>query len=181
MFLAQKNMKLRELCDCAKKDARKNLEEFRNKYGRDPDSFGDFISYRSVENLLKDEGIRLSAKGAIEAYIHGDRKIKKIFDAKVDLEGIERILFPALLQGIHFGSSFPEVTERMYRKAHEDDEDFWARKWHGITIPEELEAWSFEETQKAVLRMVAAYTSEYYPELLDPLDLRGYIDTKSNR
>jgi len=163
-----------------KKDARKNLEEFRNEYGRDPYTFGDLTSYRSVENRLRNEGIRLSAEDAIESYIHGDRKIKKIFDAKVDLEGIERILFPALLQGIHFGSSFPELTERMYRKAHEDDEDFWARKWHGITIPEELEAWSFEETQKAVLQMVAAYTSEYYPELLDPLDLRGYIDTKSN-
>jgi hypothetical protein len=31
------------------------------------------------------------------------------------------------------------------------------------------------EQEEAVLQMTAAYASEYYPELLDPLDLRGHL------
>ena len=164
-----------------KEDASKNLEEFRNKYGRDPDTFGDFTSYRSVENRLRNEGISLSARDAIEAYARGDRKIQKIFNEKVDLEGIEGIIFPPLLQGIHFGSSFPELTENIYRKACQDDKDFWARRWHGVTIPEELEAWGLEETQKAVLQVVAIYASKYYPEVIDSLGLRGFLQPNESR
>lgn len=164
-----------------KKDARKNLEEFRNKHGRDPDTFGDFTSYRSVENRLRNEGISLSARDAIEAYAQGDRKIQKIFDEKVDLEGIERIIFPPLLQGIYFGSSFPELAERMYRKAYEEDRDFWARKWYGVTVPEELKTWNFEETQKAVLQVVAIYASKHYPEVIGPLGLRGFLQPTKSR
>lgn len=158
-----------------KKDARKNLEEFRNRHGRDPDTFGDFTSYRGVENRLRNEGIGLSARDAIKAYAQGDRRIQRIFDEKVDLEGIEGIVFPPLLQGIHFGSSFTELTEKMYRKAYEDDKDILARKWHGITIPEELKTWSLEETQEAILQIVAIYASKYHPEVIDPLDLRGFL------
>lgn len=165
-----------------KKDARENVEEFRNKYGRDPDTFGDFISYRKVENRLRKEGIRLSAKDASKAYAEGDRKIQKIFHEKVDLEGIERIMYSPLLQGIHFGSSFPELTERMYQKAYEEDRDFGTRpEWHGLTIPEELKAWSLKETQKAVLQMVAAYASKCYPELIDPLGLRGSLQQNNSQ
>jgi len=164
-----------------KKDARKNLEEFRNKYGRDPDTFGGFTSYRRVENRLRNEGIRISARDAMEAYAQGDRKIRKIFNEKVDLEGIEGIVFPPLLQGIHFGRSFPELTEKMYRKAYEDDQGILARKWNGVTIPEELKAWSLEETQKAVLQIVAIYSSKYYPEVIDPLGLRGFLQPSESR
>jgi len=164
-----------------KKDAMKNLEEFRNKHGRDPDTFGDFTSYKSVENRLRNEGISLSARDAIEAYAQGDRKIQKIFDEKVDLEGIEGIMFPPLLQGIHFGSSFPELTEKMYRKAYEDDKDIPARKWHGVAIPEELKTWSLEETQKAILQIVVIYASKYDPEVIDPLNLRGFLQPSKSR
>jgi hypothetical protein len=169
-----------EVMRLCKKDARKNLEEFRNKHGRDPDTFGDFISYRSVENLLRNKWVKLSAKEATEAYTEGNRRIKKIFDLQVELEGNEQRMIIMLLQGIQFGSSFPELTERMYQKACEDNKNFWAGKWHGLTIPEELKIWSLEETQRAVLRMVAVYTSEYYPELLDPLGLRVYLNVEGS-
>jgi hypothetical protein len=160
-----------------KKDARKNFEEFINEFGREPDTFGEFISYRNVEKRLRNAGIRLSAKDAVEAYAHGDKKIKNIFDEKVDLEGIDRIMMPPLLQGIQFGSSFPELTEKMYHKAYKENDNYWTGTWaHGLDTPSELKPWSLEETQRAVLQMVAVYTSEYYPELLDPLDLRKFIE-----
>lgn len=176
-----KDDKVNRIMSLCKEDAKKNLEKFMNEFGREPDTFGNLISYRFVENYLQNEGVRLSAKEAIEAYIHGDRKIKKIFEEKVDLEGIEGIMFPPLLQGIHFGNSFPELTERMYRKAYEEDRDFWARKYRGVTIPEEFKTWNLEETQKAVLQVVAIYASKYYPEVIDPLGLRGFLQPSKSR
>lgn len=163
------------IMNLCKKDAKKNLEEFRNKYGQDPDTFGDFISYRSVENLLRNKGVRLSAKEAIEAYTEGSKKIKKIFDLEVELEGNEQRIIIMLLQGIQFGSSFPELTERMYQRLRKEDDAFWANRFYGIKVPATLKPRSLNETQQSILRIVAAYTSEYYPELLDPLDLRDYI------
>jgi hypothetical protein len=165
--------RIMKLC---KKDAEINLKRFINEFGREPDTFADFITYRSIQSRLEIEGIWLSAKEAIEAYIHGDRKIKKIFDERVDLKGIEEILFPPLLQGINFGSSFPELTKRLYQKVRSENDDFWARTWaHGLNIPETLKPWSLEETQRAVLQIVAAYTSQYYPKSLDSLGLRRYL------
>lgn len=178
-----KGYKANRIVSLCKKDAKKNLDEFISELGREPHTFGDFVSYRAVENFIRNRGgIRLSAEDAVEAYTRGDRKIKKIFDEKVDSEGIERITTPLFWQGIQFGSSFPELTERMYQKARKEDDDFWSRTGaHGLGIPETLKPWSLEETQRAVLIMVALYASEYYPELLDPLGLRGYIDTEGSR
>ncbi len=165
-----------------KKDARKNFKEFVNEFGREPDTFGDLISYRTLGKKLRNADVRLSAEEAVEAYTQGDRRIKKIFNEKGDLEDgeIGQILGIMLLQGIHFGSSFPELTEKMYQRAQMEDNDFWTAKWQGVTIPEEFKATGLEETEGAVLQMVAAYTSEYYPELLDSLDLKGYIDTNES-
>jgi len=71
----------------------------------------------------------------------------------------------------------------MYRNAHESIKmDVWYEaRAHGLAIPEKPTKISLEEQEGVVLQMVAAYTSEYYPELLDPLDLRCYIDTEGNR
>lgn len=82
------------------------------------------------------------------------------------------------LEGIGFGSSFPQLTEKMYRNLHESiDMDVWS-KWraHGLAIPEKPTQMTLEEQEALILQMVAAYTSEYYPELLDLLDLRGHLD-----
>ena len=169
-----KNYKATRIMSLCKKDAKKNLNSYINEFGQEPNTFSDFVSYRNAEVLLRNESVRLSAKEAIEAYCQGDRKIKKIFDKKIDLEDGQSIMI-MLLQGIHFGSSFPELTEKMYRKTHENDRDFWTGKWHGVTMPEEFKVMSLEETERAVLQMVALYASKYYPELLDPLNLRGYL------
>lgn len=174
-----KDYKVNGIMKLCKKDAKKNLETFVNEFGRKPETFGDFTSYRRLKSLFRNEGVRLGAEEAIEAYTQGDRKVKKIFNEKIDLEG-GQILIVMLLQGIHFGSSFPELTEKMYRKTHEDDRDFWAGKWYGVTIPEEFKIMSLEETEGVVLQMVALYASKFYPELLDSLDLRGYIDTEGS-
>tara|TARA_B100000315_G_scaffold53234_1_gene47567 strand:+ start:410 stop:1135 length:726 start_codon:yes stop_codon:yes gene_type:complete len=160
-----------QLC---KKDAKNNL-------GREPATFDDFAFYSGIEKRLRTEGIDLSPQDAFEAYSHGDRKIKKLFDEKVASEGVGEHTAIMLLQGINFGSSSPELTEKMYRKAYEDERDFWAGKWYGVTIPEEFKVASLEAGEGAVLQIAVAYTLEYYPELLDSLDLRDYINTEGSR
>ncbi len=168
--------KVNEVMRLCKKDAGKNLEEFRNEFGQEPNTFDDFAFYRGLGHALKTEGIRLSPREAFEAYLSGDRKVKRLFDTKVDIEGIGQSIMILLLQGIHFGSSFPELTEKMYENAYKDDKHFWAGTWaHGLATPEELRVQSLEEGEEAVLQVVAAYTSIYYPELVDPLDLRGFL------
>ena len=65
--LGTEEHRINEVMRLCKKDAKKNLEEFINEFGREPNTFGDFISCRRAENRLRNEGIRLSAKDAIEA------------------------------------------------------------------------------------------------------------------
>jgi len=63
----------------------------------------------------------------------------------------------------------------MYQKAQEDA-DSWIGKWHDIVNSEEFKVISLEETQKAVLQMVALYASQYYLELVTPLGLEGFLE-----
>lgn len=103
-----------------------------------------------------------------------------MFDEKVDSEGVGEHTAIILLQDVNFGSSFPELTEKIYRKAFRNDMaemDTWTRTFaHGLNIPKGLAPMSLEEGGEEVLQMVAAYTSKYYPELFGALDLRGYVE-----
>jgi hypothetical protein len=139
------------------------------KFGGEPSSFYIFFISGELEKL----GLSLSS----------DLKVlKKAFKEKWSLKTTEPFIKIFGLEGIGFGSSFPELTEKMYRNSYENiDMDVWTKhRAHGLAIPEKPTIISLEEQEKTVLQMVAAYASEYYPELLDPLDLRGYIDTIGN-
>ena len=153
--------------------AKKRLEEFRNELGKEPDSFFEFIYFRELESA-----IGLSLNDCFEAYAAGNKKVMKAFDEKVALKEASPIITMYEEEGIGFGSVFPELTERMYRNAIEHiDMDRWSEaRSYGVTLPEKPTIISLEEQEDIVLSMVAAYVSEYYPELLDPLDLRGYLE-----
>lgn len=151
--------------------AQKRLEKFRNEVGKDPDRFDEFILIREFESTT---GLSLTS---FEAYARGNKKILKACDEKFPLEKAEPYIKMFGIEGIGFGSSFPELTEKMYRNAFEKiDMDVWARaRAHGLAIPEKPTIISLEEQEETVLQMVAAYTSEYYPELLESLDLRSHL------
>ena len=154
-------------------EAKKRLDTFRSEVGKEPETFFEFIQLRELERT-----IGLSLNDALKAYSGGDKRIMKALDDKVPLKEVEPYIKFLGLEGIGFGNSFPQLTERMYRKAHEFiDMDVWS-KWraHGLAIPEKPTQMTLEEQEALILQMVAAYTSEYYPELLDPLDLRGHLD-----
>ena len=153
--------------------AKERLEKFRNELGKEPDTFNEFILFKELESA-----IGVSMEDWFEAHTKGNTKIMKVADEKVPLKKAEPNIKWFGLEGIGFGSSFPELTEKMYRNTFEKiDRDSWieARK-HGLAISEEPTIISLEEQEEIVLQMVAGYASEYYPELLDPLDLRGYLE-----
>jgi len=173
---------IKRITALCKKDARKNLKEFEGQRGRGPRTFDDFIFYRGIEGLLSAVSVQMSPRDAYEAYLRGDKKLKKVLDQKVDAKGeaeeavAKRFMQLPLLQGVFFGSSFPELTQTMHQKAWEDDRGFWARIWpHGLVMPEEFKAASLEETETTVLLIVADYASKYYPEFIDALGLMSVI------
>lgn len=176
------NQKVNEVVRLCKKDAEKNLEEYKNKFGQEPDTFDGFAFYWWIGNVVKTVGIRLSPREAFKAYLSGDRKVKRLLDRKVDTEGMGQKIMTMLLEGIYFGSTFPKLTEKMYQNAYKDDKDFWTSSWaQGLAVPEELKVKSLEETERAVLQIVAVYASKYYPELIDPLGLMGFLQPSKSR
>lgn len=153
--------------------ARECLDKLRNEVGKEPDRFDEFIQFRELEDT-----IGLSLNDCFEAWTHGNKKVMRAFDEKFPLEKVEPIIKMFGLEGIGFGSSFPELTEKMYGNAYEDiDMDAWSKhRAHGLAISEKPTIISLEEQEETVLQMLAAYMAEYYPELLDPLGLRGYLE-----
>jgi hypothetical protein len=170
-----------ELVQTCKDAAKKRLDEFRRDIGKEPDTFKEFILDRELERSglrrLLDDAAR-SIVTHLETRTHREKALKA-FLKKVPLEKAYPYLYIFGMEGVGFGSSFPELTERMYRNATENiDMDEWTevRNKMGLDIPEKPDVVSLEEREKALLSIVSAYTAEFYPELLDPLDLRNIIE-----
>lgn len=161
-----------EFIEFLQEEAKNRLEQFVNEVGKEPNTFFEFILIKELEKA----GINIG--DSFEAYMHGDKSVIKAADEKVPLQAAEPIIKKFQLEGIGFGSAFPELTEKLYRNTFEKvDRDSWveARKY-GLAISEEPTIISLEEQEEIVLQMVAGYASEYYPELLDTLDLRQYLE-----
>ena len=138
--------------------ARERLE----KFGKEPDSFFNFIMSTELEKV----GLSLTGSEF--------KTLKKTFDDKFPLKGSEPLIKLIGEEGIGFGSCFPDLTEKIWRHAYESvDMDSWSEaRAYGLTLSEKPPKMSFEEREQTVLDMVAIYAAVYYPELLDPLDLR---------
>ncbi len=149
--------------------AKERLDTFRNEVGNEPDTFNEFTVLRALDCLT---GPSPDLK-----------TLKKVFSRKVQLEKAWLDIQTFGVEGIAFGNSFPELTERMYRNSYENyDMDKWSfARAQGLDIPEKPDIISLEEREGSLLQTVAAYTSQYYPELLDPLDLGGCLDTEGSR
>jgi len=151
--------------------ARERLKEYKKEFKKEPNSFYELFYVLELKRL---------------GLSRGDTDLKTIAKAcreKCSLKKVEDYIKMFGLEGIGFGSCFPELTEKMYRNYHESiDLDIWSKvRALGLDIPEKPDIVSLEEAEETALQMVAAYTAEYYPELLDALDLRGYIDTEGSR
>lgn len=176
----------------AQEAAEKRLDEFKKEHGDEPVTFSDFIYWPlwetttglSFGELFKPEHVENRERTRKRL----SRTIQKKLREKVPLEEAQPAISSFLLEGIGFGSIFPKLTEKMYKNAYEKTDEEFQRisRALGFSTPEDLSrrvglpnpkdrAPTLKEREDGVLQMVAAYTSEYYPELLDPLDLRGHL------
>jgi len=184
--------------------AKERLDEFKKERGREPHSFLEFIQVKQLENAIPDEKLKglfsglyeerymrqkgraggretdevrelrqLSFKGKIKA-----KKAMKKLEMKVSLRASEIAQRIFGREGIAFGISFPKLTERMYRNLQENvDMLGWSEaKAHGLAVPEEPPIITLEEGEEVILKTVAVYTNRYWPEMLDSLDLRSYLE-----
>ncbi len=97
--------------------AKKRLEGYISEVGKYPNTFVEFVQLRELDMVLKRMG--LSLDGAYEAYRNGEKRARQVFDHKVKLENVEPHVRTYLLQGIGFGSTYPKLTEKMYRNNYE--------------------------------------------------------------
>ena len=174
------------------------LKKYIEEEGKEPDTFYGFIALKELEEASKVMGISID-----DDYEHGNRKrylkdLRKSWGHELALDDVYTDILNCGLFGLGFGSSFPELTVRMYENTHEinirekitREPEFelyeQIRKETGadpLRISEWREARSrgeepditpLEEREKEIMQIVAAYTAESYPELLDPLDLTGF-------
>lgn len=171
----------------AQEAGKKRLDEFKKEHGDEPETFSDFIYWPlwekatglSLGKLFKPSHIENRERERKRL----SRTIQRKLGEKVPLEEAQPAISNFLLEGIGFGSAFPALTEKMYKNAYETIDVEWQSIWRALGRPcPDLETTiPLKEREEQLLQAVAAYTSEYYPELLDPLDLRrcpNVIQTK---
>jgi len=144
----------------------KRLEEYKREFEKEPKSFFELFCVLS----LRESGINLSATDS--------KTVERALREKMNMYDTEPLIKDFGLEGIGFGSLFPELTEKLYRNHRESiDMGVWSEaRTYGLVLPEEPTVVSLCEQEETVLQTVAIYTSEYYPELVDPLDLRGFLE-----
>jgi len=166
-------------------EAKDRLKKFTEEKGKEPDTFNDFIAFKDLEEAAKVMGLSIDEDAYYQDPKSHLKNLGKLYGHELALDDVYKNILNCGLYGIGFGSSFPELTVRMYKNTYENinvNMKEWAEaRSHGLNIPEKPDFIPLEERNKEILQNVAGYTAEFYPELLDLLDLRGYIDTEGNR
>lgn len=168
--------------------AKERLDTFRSEARREPRSFPEFILIEEFVKAIEDRELRREMRGAMterqgtllqkggtgeretgwlkEVSIPASEKrgIAKALQKKIELPTVEEKMRVFGQEGIGFGISFPELTEKMYKNFHENS-----------AILDKSAIINLEQREEDVLQIVAIYAFEYYQELLDPLDLRGHL------
>ena len=151
--------------------AEKRCDTFRQETDEQPDSFIKFIE---LETLKHDMGISWFV-----SYSSGNEKAKKALDKRIPIETEAAFTLNRYgLEGIGFGSRFPELTERMCRTDYENIMSEWTEaRACGLDVPNKPPVESLDKREENVLQVVAAYVAKYYPELLDPLGLDSCLES----
>jgi len=131
-------------------------------FGGSPTSFFSFI----IETELKKLGLSLSPPHP---------KVMKAFSEKLPFKKAALFIEMWTTEGFGFGAAFPDLTEQMYRRFHENiDKRDWAdAKAAGLSLPESPTVIRLEEQEQTALAILATYAREYHSELVEPLGLSG--------
>jgi len=161
-------------------EAKARLKKFTEQKGKEPDTFNDFIALTELEEAAKVMGLSIDEDAYYQDPKSHLKNLGKLYSHEVALDDVYKNILNCSLYGIGFGSSFPELTVRMYKNTYENinvNMKEWAEaRSYGLNIPEKPDFIPLEEREREILAIVAGYTGEYYPELLDPLDLRGQLE-----
>ena len=146
-----------EFCDSVALLAGKRID----RYGKEPDSFFDFLFTTEYQHA----GINWP-----EDY----RGVMRMAKKKIPLKELAPLFEGFMLEGVAFGAAFPELTERMWRGTYEtfDPEARELARRYGVDVPEQFTPVPLEQREQEVLAEVAVYSTEHFPELVEPLGLR---------
>ncbi|MFH0913722.1 MAG: hypothetical protein V1849_00335 [Chloroflexota bacterium] len=178
----------------SQEEASHRLHRYREHFGKEPATFMQFIFFRELE-LATGQKLADTLKTLAHGNVDDTDKVWGAYVKPIPLsfclkeESSRRVgdteakIRPFVLEGIGFGSAFPELTGKMIRTYYESidlESDEWVKeKAAGYRIPERI--LSLEQQEEGLLCSVALYTHGCYPELLDPLDLRRYLEIKGER
>lgn len=176
------------------KSEKKRLDDFIKEHEVKPDTFSDFIYWPLWESTT---GLTINDLFKPSDTETRERKQKRMSDiiqkklwAKIPLEEAQSRISLFIIKGLGFGSAFPELTAEMFNNVYarkKNDEELWnINRSLGFATPidllkridlpaTELRPPTLGENNRKVLGTVAYYVSQYYPELLDPLDLSYYL------
>lgn len=163
-----------EMLDWARDLAEKRFDEFLDVYGEEPRALP--VLFLATE--YRKAGILIPLAGLGQITETNTKQIRKVAAAKMPLQQVEPRIKEAMLEGLGFGTSFPELTEKMYREANEAiDEEQWSQaRQHGLHISETPTIITLEEQEEIQLSMVAAYAQAYHPDLVDALGLADLVE-----
>jgi len=178
---------------------KKRLDDFKKEHGDEPKTFGDFIYWPLWERATGLTLDGLFKPSDIENHEIIRKRLSKIIQkklgVKVSLDEAQPRISDFLLEGLGFGSTFPELTENMCKNVYaykKNDEELWRiSRALGFSTPEDLlrrvglpttvgQPPTLKEQEELVLGRVAVYASQHYPELLDSLDLSYYLHLIEN-
>ncbi|MBU4227135.1 hypothetical protein KJ987_02680 [bacterium] len=197
-MLSMQDMIFDNIIKDMQKSEKKRLDDFKKEHGGKPDTFADFIYWPlweratglTLDDLFKPLGWETLGRTRKRL----SNIIQKKLGSKVPFEQAQPEIGGFLLGGLGFGSTFPDLTVKMFKNIYnkKNEGELWSiSKTLGLSTPEDLsrriglstpEGYppTLREKEKLILGTVALYTSQYYPELLDPLDLRGHLSFIEN-
>ncbi len=108
--------------------------------------------------------------------VEKDKKhIDEFFLRLIPLKTLNKEIAAIGFEGMGFGCAYPELAEKLFRNVHENGREFWPEgKAFGLPVPDpDLE--KLEAREKAILTTIAKYAKKYYPELVEPCGLGGYL------
>ena len=101
-------------------EAKDRLKNFTEEKGKEPDTFNDFIALKELEEASKVLGLSIDEDAYYQDPKSHLKNLRKLYGHELALDDVYSNILNCGLYGLGFGSSFPELTVRMYKNSYED-------------------------------------------------------------
>ena len=132
----------------------------------EPHSFLEFIQVKQLENAIPDEKL----KGLFSAIYDRRQKGGTGGSATDELRELKQLSFKS-----------KKVMKKLEMKVSLMGAEAGIRVWsesavHALALPESPSMITLEKREEEILQIVSVYAFRYWPEMLDSLDLRVYLE-----